>query len=347
MQLLSTSPRLLTNTPPAAPNQPAPPSNPAPQLPNEDALAADSFTFDFPSNLPVQSTELQELPSEPAPKLEKPVLLVHGYNSGPSTWENMKTWLVTQNPDGGVVKANTGNIDPNGKVFAMEFSRPYNPLSNNASELRQAIDRITAATGAKEIDVVAHSMGGLDTRLYLDQGNEKVDKLVMIGTPNHGSVLADIEMTFRNLGLPLLPPTDDALVRQALTDLSEVRGDNNPTLAQLNKNWDRQRSRANMLIITGNGKPTLASRFTLTMRGDAVVSQASARMPNVPVKNMWGVHHLSVKDAPQTLQMTGAFLSGRPLPEDDGEPPNVPPDREITPQQIHADKEQIQYVVNP
>lgn len=326
---------------PQAPTRP--PANSPPV--EQDPLAADNFPFHFCSNSCDHVSQVpMDLPPEEAPRLDKPVLLVHGFNSGPEAWANMRQWLVRggDNKDGGVVRANS-NVDPQGRVFTMEFSRPFNPLSNNASELRQAIDRIAAATGSPEVDVIGHSMGGLDTRLYLDQGDEKVSKLVMIGTPNHGSVLADLELTFRNMGIPIMPPTDDPLVRQALTDCSEVRGNNNPVLAQLNKNLPRQRERADMLVIAGNGKPTLSSRYLVTMRGDGVVSRASATLPEVPLRNLWGTGHGEVKDHPDALRIAAAFLTGRPLPESQQEPPDVPPDRELVPHKIVADKDHIHY----
>jgi triacylglycerol esterase/lipase EstA (alpha/beta hydrolase family) len=325
---------------PQAPNRPAPPQG------QDNPLEADQFVFDFPSNYPSPPAELYELPKEEAPKLNKPVLLVHGFNGDPGNWQNMRTWLTRsgENKDGGVITPNTP-IDPDAKVYTMQFARPFNPVSNNTSELRQAIDRIAASTGSAEVDVVAHSMGGLDTRLYLDQGNEKVDKLVMIATPNGGSVLADIELTFRDLGVPFIPRTDDPLVRQALTDCSEVRDNNNPLVAQLNKTWSRQKDRANIFLITGNGRPTLANRYTLTLRGDGVVPQKSVHLDGVPQRNVWWTDHSGVKEHPDALTMTGAFLAGRPLPAQQDEPPDVPDDKEIEPQQINADKDRLNYVI--
>jgi pimeloyl-ACP methyl ester carboxylesterase len=285
------------------------------------------------------------LPVEEAPRLTKPVLLVHGFNSEPGTWVNMHAWLTRsgENRDGGIVTGSGGTIDPQARVFNMQFDRPFNPLSNNAAELRQAIDRITQATGAAEVDVIGHSMGGLDTRLYLDQGNEKVDKLIMMGTPNHGSVLADLELSVRGMGMDMVPATDDPLVRQALRDCSEDRGDNNPMLKQLNKNLPRQLSRANMLIVAGSGKPTMSSRTTVTVKGDAVVTQASATLPNVPLRTIWGADHGEVKEHPEALKIAGAFLADGTVPVSQQDPPNLPPDREIEPRKITADRDHIHY----
>lgn len=320
-------------------------ARPSKQPSLEDTLAADNFEFQWAGQ--ENTVDSFDLPKENAPALSKPVILVHGFNSGASTWTNMHTWLVRDgaNKDGGVISPHSGEVDSDGKVFAMQFSRGCNSLANNASELRDAIDRITAATGAKEVDVISHSMGGLDTRSYLDQGNEKVDHLVMLATPNRGSVLADLDLAFRELGLNTMPKEDDPLIRQALKDLGEVREGNNPNLTKLNQNWDRQKSRAQMLVIAGNGKPTLASRYRITIKGDTTVSRESATMPGVPVRNIWGVNHGGVKEHPDALRMTAAFLTGAPLPMDTQEPPNVPPDRDITPLKINADGGHIHYFV--
>ncbi len=51
---------------------------------------------------------------------------------------------------------------------------------------------IIAAIPAAKVDFVVHSMGGLLTRVYaLKYGAEKIGRVVMIGTPNHGSDVAD------------------------------------------------------------------------------------------------------------------------------------------------------------
>jgi triacylglycerol lipase len=50
------------------------------------------------------------------------------------------------------------------------------------------IDKIPA----KKVDFVVHSMGGLMVRMYaLKYGVKKIRRVVMIGTPNHGSPVAD------------------------------------------------------------------------------------------------------------------------------------------------------------
>ncbi|MBU1605171.1 MAG: alpha/beta fold hydrolase [Nanoarchaeota archaeon] len=53
--------------------------------------------------------------------------------------------------------------------------------------LKDIIDTIKFKTGKPKVKVVAHSMGGLVTRRYLQVfGSESVDRLIMVGTPNKG-----------------------------------------------------------------------------------------------------------------------------------------------------------------
>ena len=251
-------------------------------------------------------------PPQEAPLLKRPVLLVHGFNSGPGAWEGLRTWLTRGglNKDGGVVQAETAEIDPEGRVFSMQFSRACNPVSVNAQELRQAIDHITSATGSPEVDIVAHSKGGLDTRWYLDQGDEKVDKFVMMATPNHGSQLANLSLALRQRGMAIAPGSPDPHIRQALIDCRQTSGSSNPWLDQLNNNWNRQRQRADILLISGQGRPTLTGRLKLTLKGDGVVSEQSVLMPDVPSRCIRSADHSSVKNHPQALQATAAFLVG-------------------------------------
>ena len=244
------------------------------------------------------------------PPLPRPVLLVHGYNSGPGAWQGLRTWLTRaeQNRDGGVIGPDTVEIDPRARVFSMQFSRPYNPVSINAVELRQAIDHIATATGSETVDIVAHSKGGLDTRSYLDEGDEKVEKVVMVGTPNHGSRLANLSLALRQRGIAISPRHRDPLVSQALSDCRQTRGQDNPLLDYLNSHWNRQSQRADILLISGQGRPTLTGRISLTLDGDGVVARESLSLPGVQTRTIASTDHVNLKDHPQTLLETAAFL---------------------------------------
>src|SRR5262249_36602314 len=58
-----------------------------------------------------------------------------------------------------------------------------------ASQIASLVDQARAATGRNKVDIVAHSMGAIATRLYLNQGGDKkVKPLVMLGGTNHGAL---------------------------------------------------------------------------------------------------------------------------------------------------------------
>jgi len=72
------------------------------------------------------------------------------------------------------------------------FAFPYNwRLSNiyTAGLLKDKIDYVKQITGSSKVDIVAHSMGGLVARAYvelLDYEND-IDQLIFLGTPHNGS----------------------------------------------------------------------------------------------------------------------------------------------------------------
>ncbi len=129
--------------------------------------------------------------------LPKPVVLVHGWNSDASTWEGMKALIS------GVSLAWRGYAvgdDP-----AWSPAMDTDPVSGrsldaNAFTMGQYVDKLRHTTGAQHVDLVAHSMGGLISRDYIDKimgslplppgARPVATHLVMLGTPNMGSPCA-------------------------------------------------------------------------------------------------------------------------------------------------------------
>ncbi len=73
------------------------------------------------------------------------------------------------------------------------FTFPYDWRQDNnlsAHQLADKLAEIRAICGCQKIDVIGHSMGGLVARAYIesDYYNSDVENLVMLGTPNGGSV---------------------------------------------------------------------------------------------------------------------------------------------------------------
>ena len=76
-------------------------------------------------------------------------------------------------------------------VMAMTFSDPTGSNRDHAREIVAAVDSLREVTGAERVDIVAHSMGGLATRLYLEEGGAAhVRRVVFIATPQRGTYTA-------------------------------------------------------------------------------------------------------------------------------------------------------------
>jgi triacylglycerol lipase len=113
-----------------------------------------------------------------------PVIFVHGWvlGYGLTPWDTMKDYLVQ----------NGWSRD---RLFEIYFTDPiWASNVTNAQELAAFVDWVLRVTGAKKVDLVCHSMGGLSARYYLKflGGATKVDDYVAIGTPQHGTIMAPL-----------------------------------------------------------------------------------------------------------------------------------------------------------
>lgn len=132
------------------------------------------------------------VPAAGAAAERDPVLLVHGWGmSSCTTWPVMKARLEG---DGY-------------RVYTIDFSNNIGSSKRNAEELRAKVDRILAETGAAKVDIVAHSMGGLSTRYYTKYlgGGVKVNDVVELGSPNHGTVVALVAFGISEGAREMLP----------------------------------------------------------------------------------------------------------------------------------------------
>jgi triacylglycerol lipase len=108
-----------------------------------------------------------------------PILFVHGWAENESVWTTM-----------------ISNFSREGWTREELNNWRYNTSQSNvttAREVRTKVEAILTATGASRVDIIAHSMGSLNTRYYLKNlsGTEKVDDWVSLGGPNHGTSTAN------------------------------------------------------------------------------------------------------------------------------------------------------------
>lgn len=73
-----------------------------------------------------------------------------------------------------------------------EIENVLNIPRTDAGNIAEEIEKIQDKNGDKKVDIIAHSMGGLDARWYIEKlgGSEYVDKLITLGTPHNGTYLA-------------------------------------------------------------------------------------------------------------------------------------------------------------
>lgn len=96
-------------------------------------------------------------------------------------------------------------------VLAYDYENLNSTIDANARKLKEALEAVgiqAARRGMlrKKFTILAHSMGGLVSRCYIEQlgGNTVVTKLILAGTPNGGSNLSNL-VKYRDNALLLLP----------------------------------------------------------------------------------------------------------------------------------------------
>jgi len=108
-----------------------------------------------------------------------PVVLV------PGTFENMAKNWATMSP----ALKSQGYC-----VFALNYGATNGvdatgPVADSARQLAPFVEKVLASTGARKVDLVGHSQGGMMPRYYLGflGGADKVNHLVGIAPSNHGT----------------------------------------------------------------------------------------------------------------------------------------------------------------
>jgi pimeloyl-ACP methyl ester carboxylesterase len=137
-------------------------------------------------------------------KQKRPIILVHGLN------RTGRIWLVAD--DGNKnrfpkARSMAEFLRENGypNLYINTFPDTRNTsLFRNANNLKKWIEETKKRFQAKEVDIIAHSLGGLISRAYLQEMNRNdaksvnplpygkdVNRLIMIAIPHLGSPLAD------------------------------------------------------------------------------------------------------------------------------------------------------------
>lgn len=132
---------------------------------------------------PLVASDVPSPPEETAPRPRParergPVLLVPGWSDEADQLEPLRARFVAAGwPDSAVV--------------ALSFDDPVGGNRSHARDVGRAVARLQMSAGVERVDVVAHSMGGLAVRYYLQSGGaDDVRRVVFLATPHRGTYAA-------------------------------------------------------------------------------------------------------------------------------------------------------------
>jgi triacylglycerol lipase len=110
-----------------------------------------------------------------------PILFVHGWSGSASNWNTM-----------------IGRFEKDGYAKSQLRAYSYNTSQSNKTTaetiVKSEVEKLKKETGASKVDIVAHSMGSLNSRWYIKfvkEGEANVDDWVSLGGPNHGTSTAN------------------------------------------------------------------------------------------------------------------------------------------------------------
>lgn len=109
-----------------------------------------------------------------------PLVLAHGFNAGPDSIGGFNPNLIAALRADGY------------RVYVTQVS-PLTGVATRAIQLRPQIDAALRDAGTDKVNIIAHSMGGLDARFLISRLGYagRVASLSTISTPHHGSPIAD------------------------------------------------------------------------------------------------------------------------------------------------------------
>jgi pimeloyl-ACP methyl ester carboxylesterase len=136
------------------------------------AIAIGTAIFASLANRPPETSIAGENPSSP-------VLLVHGLGEDASIW---KKWEELLTNDGiqyyTITFQESDDKCGTALAHAVELGKHVNEILRDSQDYGQ-------------VNIVGHSKGGIDARVYLANGTKSVANLIMIGTPNGGTPMAE------------------------------------------------------------------------------------------------------------------------------------------------------------
>ncbi len=137
------------------------------------------------------------LGGSPQPMPKKPVILIPGIGAS-INWDLMlggvlpEKWTLMGHTYDGIIEAlKEMGYEEGRNLFICYYDWRASNTTSAENYLKPLINKALTESGAFSVNIVAHSMGGLVARSYIQSDGYKqrndVENLIMIGTPNKGS----------------------------------------------------------------------------------------------------------------------------------------------------------------
>jgi pimeloyl-ACP methyl ester carboxylesterase len=232
------------------------------------------------------------------PMRGRAVILLHGLGGSRVFMKSMENYLREQ-----------GKM----QVFSVGYASTQGSVEDHARTLGRVIDRLD---GIEEIDFVAHSLGNIIVRHYLQdvkskgkvesrksRTGPKFRRMVMIGPPNHGSTLA-----------------------MMISEAKLLQGVGGKSAAELGRNWNHLQGKLatpdfEFAVIAGGKADGRGYNVLMPGDNDGLVAVDDARLVGARDWTVTPVMHAFLPHDPRVQKMTLRFLKHGYLQTEDKRQP--------------------------
>ena len=105
-----------------------------------------------------------------------PIILLHGFAMNRTNWIFLGRRLARRGL---------------GPLYGTSYFSPQ-PVRRSAEQLARFVARVCRKEGCERVDIVAHSLGGVVARYYIERldGASRIGRLITIGSPHRGTAIA-------------------------------------------------------------------------------------------------------------------------------------------------------------
>lgn len=232
----------------------------------------------------------------------RPVVIQGGYSTSGYMYEALE----------GMLKAR-GFRDVSATSLPLHGFAPFQMDAHAlARQVKSAAARSIAAGGDGKVTVIAHSKGGLTSRLMLQRmgGAEHVDQLITLGTPHNGVAPLGERAARASAMLPNLTASRQLLSGSRI--ITSLNRDFHQFMAQARAANPQFR----VVSIAGDAGGVLAGSDKLVSTGAARLDDRIAGVSNLVFKGE-GANHLAIAGQTgafePTLRATTLLAAGRPI----------------------------------